>query len=160
MLPGITKTDMNKGYLILIGCGILSGTCNQHGGKAAAADSAKVKNDTVTIPADTVIRYSSYAGILPCANCPGILTTVNLMRDHSYQKLTTHLPKKGKKRGDTIDETGYWVLRGKDTIFLKDIKDAPALYLKTDSFLVQLDASGRRISGDLASRYILRRTKH
>ncbi len=102
-------------------------------------------------------RYSSYSGILPCPDCQGIKITLNLMDDNSYQKLTKYLVKKGKKNVETLDETGRWVLRGKDTVYLMDVKDAPNLYLKTELYLLQLDQQGKRILGPQADQYILKK---
>ena len=117
------------------------------------------KDSAVTHTSDAAgvaeFRYSSYTGILPCPDCPGIKVTLNLMDDNSYQKLTKYLVKKGKKDVETLDETGRWVMRGKDTVYLMDTKDAPNLYLKTESYLLQLDQQGNRITGPQADNYIL-----
>jgi uncharacterized lipoprotein NlpE involved in copper resistance len=136
------------------------GSCKQQAGKAAGkTDSHLVKTDTQIIVADTVIRYRSYSGVLPCSNCEGIQITINLMGDYSYQKLSNRLGKKGKKIGETIDETGRWMLHGRDTVQLLDVTDGPNKYLKTDTSLIQLDGSGERITGELASLYELKKIK-
>jgi copper homeostasis protein (lipoprotein) len=136
------------------------GSCKQHSGKAVGkTDSPLVRTDTQIVVADTVIRYRSYSGVLPCSNCEGIQVTINLMGDYSYQELSNRLGKRGKKIGETIDETGRWMLHGRDTVQLLDVTDGPSKYLKTDTSLIQLDAAGERMTGMLASQYELKKIK-
>ena len=81
------------------------------------------------------------------------------MGDYSYQELSNRLGKRGKKIGETIDETGRWMLHGRDTVQLLDVTDGPSKYLKTDTSLIQLDAAGERMTGMLASQYELKKIK-
>jgi len=153
-MPNRIIENMRRSAVILFISisGMLS--CRQHPARIPAA-----KPDTVLVSADTVIRYRSYSGILPCSDCEGIQTTINLMGDYSYQKLSSRLGRKGKIAGETIDETGRWMLEGRDTIHLMDVTGSPNRYLKTDSSLIQLDLNGALVTGPLASRFELKKVK-
>ncbi len=143
-------------YLLLLGaCHSKAPAKDKDASLPASKDSARVANTPDAVGAE--FRYSSYSGILPCPDCPGIKVTLNLMDDNSYQKLTKYMVKKGKKNVEALDETGRWVLRGKDTVYLMDVKDAPNLYLKTELYLLQLDQQGNRITGPQADKYILKK---
>jgi uncharacterized lipoprotein NlpE involved in copper resistance len=153
-VPNRIIEKMIKSAIILLIT--LSGmvACRQHPAKNPVA-----KPDTVMVSADTVIRYRSYSGILPCSDCEGIQTTINLMGDYSYQKLSSRLGRKGKIAGETVDETGRWMLEGRDTIHLMDVTGGPNRYLKTDSSLFQLDLNGALVTGPLANRFELKKVK-
>jgi uncharacterized lipoprotein NlpE involved in copper resistance len=155
---------MRAAIFIFIYLSVL-GACHS---KAPAKDenvAASANGDTVNkinkpdAAAPAQFRYSSYSGILPCPDCQGIKITLNLMDDNSYQKLTKYVVKKGKKNIETLDETGRWLLRGKDTIYLTDVKEGSHLYLRTETYLLQLDEQGNRITGPQADQYILNRIK-
>jgi copper homeostasis protein (lipoprotein) len=150
-----------KKVAIILGMAVLgTWACNSHpGNKKSAIDQGSVRKDTQPISADTVSRYRSYTGVLPCTDCSGIRTTINLMGDFSYQKLSSRIGKNGKKSGETQDETGRWALMGKDTVQLLDVTDGPNKYLETDSSLVQLDLNGSRITGSDAARFELKKVK-
>ena len=94
----------------------------------------------------------SYRGVVPCADCEGIETSITLGRDSSYVLRTRYLgtDDPGSERRGTFswDSTG-------GTIALAGIEDAPARYLVGENVLVQLDADGKRITGALADRYRL-----
>ena len=61
--------------------------------------------------------------------------------------------------GAAISDTGTWMKHGPDMIHLQGLKDQPTMYMQTDSSLIQLDMSGKRIEGKLAEKYILKRLK-
>jgi hypothetical protein len=49
------------------------------------------------------------------------------------------------------------MLHGADTIHLAERKNAPSMFIRTDSSLIQLDMKGKRITGKLADKYILKK---
>lgn len=153
-------TSLNQSEVILLIGLVTLGSCKQHTGRSGGKnDSINSHTDSAAVAVDTVIRYLSYTATLPCPDCQGIQTTINLMGDYSYQKLSSHLGKKGKIAGETFDETGRWMLRGRDTVQLMDVTDGPNKYLKTDSSLVQLDLNGARIAGPQAAQYEFKKIK-
>jgi heat shock protein HslJ len=97
----------------------------------------------------------TYTGVVPCADCEGIETTITLRADHAYTITTKYLGKDDP--GSTLDGTFAWNEAGSE-IALRELSNAPSRYLVGENALIQLDLSGERITGELASRYILRKT--
>ena len=94
----------------------------------------------------------NYRGNLPCADCESIETTISLTED-SYIKETVYKGKSSK----VFKETGKftWNEAG-NTITLLGSK-APNQYFVGENALFHLDVDGKRIEGDLASKYQLSR---
>ncbi|WP_339634263.1 copper resistance protein NlpE N-terminal domain-containing protein [Bizionia echini] len=94
----------------------------------------------------------TYVGILPCADCEGIKTTLRLNEDMSYEAVTEYL---GKKDG-VFDSRGYykWEDDGQN-ILLSDENETK--YKVGENKLIQLDKSGNVITGELAEMYILKK---
>jgi uncharacterized lipoprotein NlpE involved in copper resistance len=94
-----------------------------------------------------------YKGITPCADCEGIETEITLNKNLSYKKETKYLGKKDSQV-NTIEGKFVWNSDGIN-ITLLGIKEAPNQYLVGENKLFQLDMSGKRITGNLASKYVL-----
>lgn len=95
-----------------------------------------------------------YNGTMPCADCQGIETSLTLNKDGSYVLKTKYLGK-----SDVVNEkTGKftWNTAG-STITLDGISNAPNQFLVGENVLFQLDMSGKRITGDLAEKYQLKK---
>ncbi|WP_333808206.1 META domain-containing protein [Flavobacterium sp.] len=92
----------------------------------------------------------TYKGSLPCANCEAIETTILLSED-SYVKETVY---KGKSK-EVFKETGTytWNEAGNTITLLNSA--VPNQYFVGENVLFHLDADGKRIEGDLASKYQL-----
>ena len=77
----------------LLYCGIAALTlgfvsCNQNAKNAENAenaDSAMVAEQPAEAPAPAFDKVGAYAGTLPCADCSGLETTVELMGDMTYK---------------------------------------------------------------------------
>jgi heat shock protein HslJ len=96
--------------------------------------------------------HGTYKGILPCADCEALETTITLTAD-AYTKETVY---KGKSR-EVFKETGKYTWNDAgNTITLSD-SEAPNQYFVGENVLFHLDAEGKRIEGDLASNYKLSR---
>lgn len=100
---------------------------------------------------------ASYSGVLPCADCEGQEVILTLLSDSSFRKRTLYVGKKATGPGSNeFTDTGKYVMRG-DTLIL-ELKNAPGKYVKEQENLVQLDMQGKRITGKLANKYVLKRT--
>ena len=95
----------------------------------------------------------TYTGVLPCADCEGIETTLILQKDETYKLETRY---QGKDQNEPSVTEGKWTL-GDDRIQLRGIEDAPDSYLIEDGYLVQLDMEGKKIEGALAEQYVLKK---
>lgn len=142
----------------------LLAACNENAGKtneeAKGHDTAAINSDSLAsvtpTPAPPLVM-ASYTGVLPCADCEAQEVILSLLSDSSYQKRTLYMGRKSSGPGSNeFTDTGKWVMKG-DTLIL-DIKDAPGKYLKQDENLVQLDKEGKRITGKLADKYVLKKT--
>jgi len=143
------------GMLLLTACG------NNVSTESTATDSGIAKTDAVVPKVDTVavqVSVESYSGILPCADCQGIETSIGLSSDGTFSKRLLYIGRKSKGAGtNEFSTTGKWMLHGMDTVHLTDVKNEPSMYIRTDSSLIQLDMSGKRITGKLAAKYELKK---
>jgi heat shock protein HslJ len=102
-----------------------------------------------------------YEGILPCADCEGIETILQLENDESYILNTIYLVKtkhinKTKKSNNEVRGVYTWNDAG-NTIVLSGIENAPNQFFVGENYLTQLDMDGNKIEGDLAEKYVLQK---
>lgn len=126
--------------------------CNNHQQKgndpeiAAMSGNAQISLDWAGI----------YAGILPCADCEGIQTTVELKSDNSYKMTVMYLGKEG-----TFEMTGTftWNEAGNTITFNNGNENGgfATQYFVGENTLTQLDMDGNRITGEYADNYVLRK---
>lgn len=101
---------------------------------------------------NTLDYIGTYKGMLPCADCNGLETIVCINENNTY-----NLKTKYDGKGDKIFEqkgTFTWNKAG-NTIILEDVKSGPNQYFVAENKLIQLDLSGKKITGNLADKYIL-----
>jgi copper homeostasis protein (lipoprotein) len=95
-----------------------------------------------------------YTGIVPCADCEGIQTTLILSEGLNYILETTYLG----KTGETQMRTGTfgWNVSGQ-IVTLENVDEfsIPAYYGVGENHITQLDLKGNRIEGALANNYRL-----
>ncbi|CDF77827.1 copper homeostasis protein [Formosa agariphila KMM 3901] len=94
----------------------------------------------------------TYVGTTPCADCEGIKTVISLNDDLTFTKKTQYLG----KSTDVYTENGSfsWNKAG-NTVSLKT-DEASQDYFVGEHTLTHLDLSGKKITGDLADKYILK----
>ncbi len=95
----------------------------------------------------------TYQGILPCADCPGIKTQLLLNSDMTYKIKTSYL-----ERGVGIENEGKFSWNNKGNIITLD-SNYNQKYLVGENKLFSLDGEGKRITGDIADRFILTKDK-
>lgn len=95
----------------------------------------------------------TYKGILPCASCEGIETTLTLNSDYSYVLVTSYLG-----RNDALEEEKRgkfsWNEEG-SIITLINVTSGPNQYKVGENRIWHLDIDGKMIDGDLADHYVL-----
>lgn len=96
----------------------------------------------------------TYAGVVPCADCAGIETFISINQDLSYHIRTRYLGKDDR----VFEHQGSftWEENG-NVIRLEDFSEGPDRYHVGENLLFQLDKQGKRITGDLAEKDILRK---
>lgn len=93
----------------------------------------------------------SYVGKLPCVDCVAINTILKLKDDRSY-KLTYWYDGKSE---DEYTKEGLWMINKNDLV----LKGLDYKFKVKPDFLVQLDLTGKVITGDLAEMYQLAKVK-
>jgi len=93
-----------------------------------------------------------YKGVMPCADCEGISTEIELKSDSTYTLKTKYL---GKGDGNTTEEKGSFTWLDGSKIELQNIKDASGKYFVGENTLTQLDMNGDKVTGALAEHYVL-----
>jgi len=98
--------------------------------------------------------YGIYKGIIPCADCEGILTELLINQDNTYTIRTNYLGK-----DETIFESNgtYHLNNDQHSIILSTSENRPKQYLIGDKMLIQQDMNGNKITGQLADNYILKK---
>jgi heat shock protein HslJ len=95
-----------------------------------------------------------YKGVVPCADCEGIETTLWLDYNN-FVLITNYLGKKSKAESE-FRGSYIWNNEG-NTIILKGIENAPNHYFVGENYLKQLDMDRNKIEGDLAEKYMLQK---
>lgn len=157
---------MKKQFLTLALTSILVWGCNTETKQKLAADSNAVADgidtsaiskvpDTDTHNAKNSLDWEgTYKGLTPCADCEGIETEVTLNKDMTFVIKTKYKGKSDK----VFEETGNfkWDERGSNVI-LEGLKDRSNQFFVGENTLTQLDMDGHKVTGDLASHYILKK---
>lgn len=113
----------------------------------------QVFEDTVDI--DMQLDYlGTYLGIIPCTDCEGIETVIELGPANSYVKKIKYL---GKDDTLVIESTGIFIWDASGMVITLGDEKEPNQYLVRNGFLQQLDSSGNLISGNLEEKYRLKK---
>lgn len=130
---------------------------------STAADTSALANKTEAETADDVHSSRNaldwagmYTGTLPCADCDGIATEIELTAENRYVMRTKYMGK-SDNAGTEQKGTFSWNPAG-SVITLEGAANMPQQYKVTENGLIQLDKEGNEISGNLAHAYVLRKT--
>ena len=96
---------------------------------------------------------ATFAGTLPCADCPGIDYQLNLFPDGVFVTRSAY-----QERDVAVDDIGRWVLSSDGrVVVMKGANDRPVMFaIRDDDALVMLDAEGDEIESTLD--YAIRRS--
>lgn len=94
-----------------------------------------------------------YTGTLPCADCSGIYTEITLSGDN-YQKKTVYQGKEDEN--NTFETFGKYNWNDKGNIITLEGEESEQ-YQVGENQLFVLDIEGKRITGDLAEFYVLKK---
>jgi len=137
--------------LILILFAISSYSCQQKT-NAVKNSYTQTKADNAHSSKNSLDWQGVYQGILPCADCEGIQTTLEIYREGKYKLSAVYL---GKSENVFMQSGDFgWNDEG-NTIMLSNIQNSPSKYFVGENNLIQLDMDGNRITGNLADKYIL-----
>ncbi|MEO6894674.1 MAG: copper resistance protein NlpE [Ginsengibacter sp.] len=94
-----------------------------------------------------------YFGVTPCADCPGIETTVHFNADSVFIENLVYMEKDA-----SFADTGKWSISGK-IITVSFPGHQSYFKIKSDSTVSILDAEKKEIKGALSDKFILHRKK-
>ncbi|MDP2099209.1 MAG: copper resistance protein NlpE [Methylococcales bacterium] len=97
-----------------------------------------------------------YRGFLPCSDCKGVKTTLALNKNNSYLLITQFVGRSERE----IVEKGRFTWGDKNDVIVLTPRNSSTVrqYFVGEDMLIQLDSEGSRIAGDVAERYMLRRS--
>lgn len=96
---------------------------------------------------NAIALVGKYEGNLPCADCSSISTTLVLNQDRTY---SLHYMYVGKSDQQFV-KTGNW----KVVVDVLQLDNEDYDYKIAENKLIQLDLSGKDMTGDLAGKYTL-----
>lgn len=158
---------MNRSIVLLFFCVLVLSACGERGNGNTLSDTNTDSSIdyTVIVPgnSDTVINdghnaansldwSGTYNGVLSCADCPGINTTISLSGNNTYTIVTKY---ERKNKIESVSQEGSFIWVDGSTIKLLDRKNEPAFYFVAENKLIQLDLAGKKIKGSIAEKYIL-----
>ncbi len=95
-----------------------------------------------------------YKGILPCASCPGISTTITLNLDKTFEKVDVYL----EEENATFREKGIFVFtKDGDKIVLHHKNGSKSMYAVGENRLIMLDKDGKKSDSPFAEKYELKK---
>ena len=119
-----------------------------------AASEATVA-DTAHTAENSLYWNGTYKGVLPCADCEGIKTELELNSDKTYEIKETYL---GKGDGKPFESKGSFQFDSKNSSIIElDKAGDSRKYFVAEGYLKALDLEGNEITGDLADRYQLKK---
>jgi heat shock protein HslJ len=93
----------------------------------------------------------SYSGILPCADCGGIQTSLELSGDKTFKLKQVYLG----KDDNGFDCSGNFEWNKAGSIITMGEGEDKTRYLVGENSLTMLDREGNKITGELADHYVL-----
>jgi uncharacterized lipoprotein NlpE involved in copper resistance len=138
---------VNKIFSLFLLVSFFQTSCNTHQ-QTASENSSKNSGQQEAAPKSFSRKYS---GITPCADCPGIETTVVFSRNSVFIETLHYL-----ERNVSFSDTGKWSASNK-MITVTFPESKRFFLIKSDSTIAMLDADQKEIEGGLAEKYILKR---
>lgn len=130
----------------------------------ASCNSAGKVNDNAEVPTDSTVAVAEaqpestafdkvgvYTGVIPCADCGGIETTLELRADGTYSLTEIY---KDKKDGRFESSGKFQWDAAASCITVGEGEDLIS-YIVEGDHLVMLDQDGHRVTGELADHYVL-----
>lgn len=157
------KNIMKKQLLLIaLPIAIVFSSCQNNSNKETA-DNSSVETEELSMGDDSAGQVDmhtseisldwegTYEGTLPCADCPGIKTTLTINEDHTYVMEQEYLDRDSKH-----SEKGSfdWNENGSDiTITSED--GNKQIFKVGEGRIFFLDQEGKMIEGELADNYVL-----
>lgn len=92
----------------------------------------------------------TYVGTIPCADCPGIKTTITLDKDNNFTYTAEYL-----ERSTTVTHSGKAMWHDNGSVIHLKAADLDTKYKVGEGVLIQLDGDGKIIEATFGSSYRL-----
>lgn len=97
--------------------------------------------------------HGTYTGTLPCADCEGIKTTIELKGDKTFTRKDEYLGRKAQ----TFNESGTFIFDDDGTTIIMTAKDETTTAKVTEGALVLLDSENKETKGPMGAMYVLKK---
>lgn len=139
--------------VFLVACSKTDNKNNQEQTPTAASEAVAV--DSAHTAENSLDWNGTYKGVLPCADCEGIETELELNADKTYDLKETYL---GKGDGKAFESKGSFQFDANNTSVIElDKTGDNRKYFVAEGYLKALDMEGNEITGDLADKYELKK---
>jgi len=108
--------------------------------------------DTAHTSQNSLDWQGKYSGIIPCADCPGIETTVTLNSDNTFTYTGVY-----QERDTKIEDTGKFMWHNNGSVVHLVGKEVNMKLKVGENQLISLDQEGNPIDGPLKDHYILKK---
>lgn len=131
-------------------------TAEQHSQAASEVKHDQHQAHDMTHTAENSLDWSGdYQGKLPCADCEGIQTELQLNDDKTYVLKETYL---GKGDGKPFETKGSFTFDSKNpSMIVLDQKSEQRKFFIGENTATALDLEGNKIDGSLAEYYVLKK---
>ncbi|ENX34820.1 hypothetical protein F889_01458 [Acinetobacter colistiniresistens] len=122
---------------------------------ATSTESSAEVVDSAHTAENSLDWNGTYKGVLPCADCEGIETQLELNQDKTFELKETYL---GKGDGKAFESKGKFTFDSKNTSVIElDKAGDGRKYFVAEGYLKALDTEGKEITGELAEKYELQK---
>jgi len=137
--------------------GIILNACNNNAGKQRELDAQKNEHTVIDghNSQNSLDWVGVYEGTLPCADCEGIKTTIELNSDLTYIKKEEYLENKNKK--NKFEENGKFEWNTTGSVIILNNSKKRRQYKVGENKIIHLDNDGQEIPGDLSEMYVLKK---
>jgi uncharacterized lipoprotein NlpE involved in copper resistance len=115
-------------------------------------DTTKANTTTADNSENSLDWYGTYEGVVPCADCPGIKTTLTLNENKSFKLEEEYLEKKARNEDQG---TFQWDPAG--SVITLNGNVAKYKYKVGENTITQLDTNGQPIDGPNKNLYIFKK---
>ncbi len=100
--------------------------------------------------------HGTYQGILPCGDCEGIKTTIDILEDDRFEKRLKHL---GRDEEAVLHSAGVFSWEASGGVIRLQGAHGFTRFMVAENFLVHMEDEAARFSGDLGNHYILEKIR-
>lgn len=145
---------MTRKFLLISTLSLMLFACNKKENQEVETTTQETTEATHTMPETHKIE-GIYKGTLPCASCPGIETTLEILDNNTFKRTEVYLEKENEP---IVVEGSFDFENDRDFIVLKLTDGSTAKYKVDANQLMMTDANGNA-AGELADKYILKKVQ-